>query len=410
MNWLKPDEVSEFLNQFNYDVRISGNARWIDQKCTPDVLAMVADCIAVFSDKDSNAQFTTKDIWHSDYAVENVEAIFKKPGLESKAAKNEYDKFFQQPMELLSYAKILKKTKIGTRNFYSVSNPKLLSFIAMRERNALVFLQLYTTKVLKDSGLTDVFDQFILEQTKNSFDALKIAFEEFTILNTKIKNRVECRRIFTKVLNPLAYMNNVKGTELGRLSRNKVTYDMLMYNRDNFRDIWSLKPKDQTRKEHLTTFEAKPSLGYFAYASQKAKRVVRNFNDKYRNGLSEVVEPNHLFDKAIHVHHIFPESGFPEICDYYENLIALTPTQHLSYAHPNGHTNKINPSYQSVCLLAKVDSIEETYMDKSRDQIYEFHRFLHVLSVGFKDPTFLQIADWDFASLVASIEAAYSGK
>lgn len=31
-----------------------------------------------------------------------VEAIFKKPGVENEAAKSEYDKFFQQPIEMLA--------------------------------------------------------------------------------------------------------------------------------------------------------------------------------------------------------------------------------------------------------------------------------------------------------------------
>lgn len=37
--------LDSFLDQFNYDIRISGNARWIDQKCTPDVVCIIADCI-----------------------------------------------------------------------------------------------------------------------------------------------------------------------------------------------------------------------------------------------------------------------------------------------------------------------------------------------------------------------------
>ena len=45
--------------------------------------------------------------------------------------------------------------------------------------------------------------------------------------------------------------------------------------------------------------------------------------------------------KAAHMHHIFPESIFPEICYYLENIIALTPTQHLNYAHPNGRHKKL---------------------------------------------------------------------
>ena len=37
--------VMDFLAENDYDVRESRNGRWIDQKCTPDVLSFQADCI-----------------------------------------------------------------------------------------------------------------------------------------------------------------------------------------------------------------------------------------------------------------------------------------------------------------------------------------------------------------------------
>ena len=33
---MKDEEIIEFLVQYDYDVRKTENARWIDQKCTPD--------------------------------------------------------------------------------------------------------------------------------------------------------------------------------------------------------------------------------------------------------------------------------------------------------------------------------------------------------------------------------------
>ena len=38
-------QLNEFLNSKNYDIRLTHNARWIDQKCTPDVVCIIADCI-----------------------------------------------------------------------------------------------------------------------------------------------------------------------------------------------------------------------------------------------------------------------------------------------------------------------------------------------------------------------------
>ena len=408
MKWLTDSEIDSFINSHNYDVRVSGNARWIDQKCTADVLTIVSDCISVYEDGSPGREFTTKDVWLSQYAIENVEAIFKKPGVTSEKAKNEYDKFFQQPMELLSYAGILTRRKVGARNFYSVAKPDLLTYISIRERNALTFLQKYISKVLSDSGVMIDFKEFFSKQSKPAYDKIKARFEQFTILHTRINNEVECRRIFSKVLNPLSYLLNVRGTEAGRISKYKITYDMLMYNRDNFRDLGSQKPKDMTRKEYAEAANIKPLPGLAAYMSQKAKRVVREFNEKYRGGLTEVQDAHHLADKAVHIHHIFPQADYSEICAHYENLIALTPTQHLSYAHPNGHTQKIDPAYQNICLIAKAGLIEEVLNDPTRDQIYEFVRFMHVLKVGLENDSFESIVDRDFEAAINAINLAYA--
>lgn len=112
---LVQQDIINFCNNYNYDIRLTGNGRWIDQKCAADVVNIIADCIYNYAIENPNGIFTTPDIWHYDYAVQNVEAIFKKPGVESVAAKNEYDKFFQQPMEMLAHAQVL--TKITRRIF-----------------------------------------------------------------------------------------------------------------------------------------------------------------------------------------------------------------------------------------------------------------------------------------------------
>ncbi|HHX66613.1 MAG TPA: hypothetical protein GX708_00970 [Gallicola sp.] len=183
---------------------------------------------------------------------------------------------------------------------------------------------------------------------------------------------------------------------------------MLMYNRDNFRDIYTNKPKGLTRQEYAKQISYQPSKSYSKYMSQKAKRVIRIFNDNFRKGITEVAEPRHEKDKAIHIHHIFPENEFPGISAYYENLIALTPTQHLSYAHPNGDTSVIDVSYQHICLLAKSSVIQETIEDSTRHQIYEFKKFTHVLHVGLDDDRFNNIPDGDFDAVNNVINLVYS--
>ena len=37
--------IQKFLDEHDYDIRKTHNARWIDQKCTMDVVCLVSDCI-----------------------------------------------------------------------------------------------------------------------------------------------------------------------------------------------------------------------------------------------------------------------------------------------------------------------------------------------------------------------------
>src|SRR5690554_3450292 len=149
MRLIDGEYLNNFLKEQDYDVRKTRNARWIDQKCTPDVLTIISDCILEFLEyKEENFIFTSMDIWHNEYTVQNVSDIFKKPSPKEKSASNEYDKFFQQPMELLSYSGVLIKHKKGNRNFYSLGDKGLLEEISFSERNALKFLVKYIKKVL----------------------------------------------------------------------------------------------------------------------------------------------------------------------------------------------------------------------------------------------------------------------
>ncbi len=271
MMWLKTEDVKEFLSRRNYDIRVSHNARWIDQKCAADVVTIVSDCILQYVGSYPDKSFTSMDVWYDDYTVANVEAIFKKPSPSEEKARSEYDKYFQQPMEMLAYAGVLCKEKKGTRNYYIVAERDILEFLSIRERNALTFLQLYISKVLTDSGLMPLFENFFEQQTKTAYDSVKDGFTNFTINNTPINGAVECRRIFIKVLNPLAFQRGKYGTEKGRISKNRITYDMLMYNRDNFRDIYADKPKELTRSQYAEQIGLRPSVGLNTYMSQKAK-------------------------------------------------------------------------------------------------------------------------------------------
>ena len=412
--------VMDFLSQYDYDVRVSGSGRWIDQKCTPDVLSFQADCIYNYVTQHPNQPFYTQDIWFNDYAIENTMAIFKKPSPTTDKARNEYDKFFGQPLKLLGYSKVLNETKDGTKNVYTVNNLELLEYIAISERNALKFLHRYIEKVLSDSDLLSSFISFFMDQksavgNKDKMQTLYLKVKDdffyFTKRYTPINGDLECGRIFTKVINPLAYFNNACGTEGCHISKDMITFDVLMYNRNNFTDIYANKPKGVTRKEYALSNPVKINEQYYDYQSNKAKKFLRLFNDQVRHGQTEHLEKEHLNDLAIHIHHIFPKAMYPEICYYLENLIALTPTQHYNYAHLNGHTQEINIEYQRLLLLSKADRIKENIEASYSDEVeknYEFPRFLHVLSVGFDDDEVESISDMDFYSVMNAINVHYS--
>ena len=402
------NDIINFLNQRDYDLRKSNNGRWIDQKCAADVVSIVADCILEYNKEHLIEPFTTKEIWHNPSTVETVEGVFKKPGVEKKGAKNEYDKFFQQPMEMLAYSGVLKKVKHGTRNYYTIEAKDVLEYIALRERNALIFLQAYIEKVLKDSNIYYVFEKFFQNPTQGTYEDMKVRYEQFIIHNTKINGKKECDRIFIKVLNPLSYYKSTYGTEKGRISKFPITYDMLMYNRHNFRDIYANKPKGMTRKEYALTHPIEINNKYYEYLSRRAKRYLRNFNDEVRSGITEYLDGKNIDNNAIHMHHIFPEAEYPEISFYIENLIALTPTQHLSYAHPNGRTKEISETYQHLLLLAKTDRIKENLQSIDIDHIYDFRNFMYVLRIGFDNEEALDINYMDFSSVVHFINYHYS--
>ena len=398
--------LDSFLDQFNYDIRISGNARWIDQKCTPDVVCIIADCILNYVESDVTLRFFTKDIWKSEYAQE-VSSLFSKPSVHSVDAQNEYDKFFQQPMELLAYSGVLSKEKKGNQNWYVVKNLELLSYIAVRERNALRFLTYYIKHVLSDSDLYNYFENFFDKPNANNFSELKTIFEKFTIMYTSINTEVECRRIFTKILNPLAFDMKSYGTERGRLSQQKIAFDQLMYNRLNFRDLYTNKPKDITRNEHGPTQSEKLKLERFwKYNSNKAKKLLRKFNDEFFNSTSEHHD-DLANSEATHIHHIFPEALYPVISGSIENLIALSPSQHLNRAHPLGKTQEINRDYQYLLLISKTSKISDNLTQDSIPQIYDFDKLKEVLAVGFEDENVYKIPYLDFQSISMVIDNNY---
>ncbi|MFV8478831.1 hypothetical protein ACNQ13_00390 [Mycoplasma sp. VS428] len=404
-NWNNAYIDAFFAEQESYKLSPTDiSTRWIDQKCTPDVISIIADCILQYvQSPEGTIVFSSSDIWKSDYALEYVPQIFKKPDLNNLSSAHEYDKFFSQPLLLLAFSGVLKLEKRGKRNFYRVVDKGILEIISLGERQSLQFLKRYIEKFLTDVGIIDVFNGFLQEQTQESYMKMKTVFTNFLLENSKIRNKWECYRIFTKVINPLAYSANKCGSEAGRISRHKITYDMLMYNRFNFRDTYSDKPKELTRKEHSAENYLKQKEAYIIYATKRAMDYVRKTNILINHGKSENRFGNDPED-AIHIHHIFKKSEFPEISSFIENLIAITPNEHMIYAHPNGNTHLIDPIFQKQLLLSKAETIKSSIEDGWGE--YTFSNFVYVLSTGFRNNNiFKNVANNDFNELILIINS-----
>ncbi|WQY65550.1 restriction endonuclease [Helicobacter pylori] len=388
---MKEQQIIDFLKIRDYDIRKTQNARWIDQKCTPDVLSIVADCILEFTQYNIEKSFSIRDIWDSHYTNENVKMIFSKPDLNSDFSMHEYDKFFSQPIKLLAYSGILFETKTGNRNIYTIQNIELLEYLMQRETNALKFLILYIQKVLMDSGIDPIFDNFLQKQDTESFKQLKDGFTHFTINNTAINNTTECFRIFTKIINPLAFYYGKKGTRKGYLSNTIITKDELNYNRINWRDIG--KDKNTTRQEYDLINSR--GIANSNYLISKAKKVVKQYNDNFNHSLSEVKGENETA-QATQMHNIFPVQDFPIIANYIENLIAPTPNQHFIYAHPNNQTRLIDKDFQYICLLAKTTTILN-----DTQGVYDWNDYIVVLNTGLKTTIFSQVKnEWELLKVI----------
>jgi hypothetical protein len=361
------NKIEAYLKNINLDVRKTNNARFFDQKVQPDVLSAVCECILnCIDEKDS---FSVNDVRYCEYSNELVTEIFNKP--EIKKADNEYDKFFSQPLKMLAYCGLISEYKKGRSNVYKILEKDFIYYISLRDRNAYYFLTIYLEKVLKDSDIWDNFDNFFKLQDKNSLYELRDKYVNFIIKNTSINKELEPIRIFNPLLNTLCFKYKKLGTKLGDIA--EINYNNLLYNQVNWRDI--KKDKSITRDEFNNVFVSEniDNLKSYKYHIEKTKRFVKAIHKN-----SEI----HRFNSypATQAHHIFLSSQFPELADIPENIIAITPNQHFYRAHPNNKTSIVDKSYQAICLISKLDTIENDYRSDLGN--YSKENFIDIVNIG----------------------------
>lgn len=363
------DVINDYLSQFDLDIRKSHDARFVDQKCTPDIVCFMADC--VMNMVATKPVFVINDIWETQYFIQNTRVVFNKPWANDKNAYNEYNKVLSQPLKLLAYARILDVEMVGGTLTFSVANEDLLDYISRKDRNSYNFLYCYFMKVMSDSGFMKHFEEYSSNSVTNPVAARDEIYDRYYRLingNTPSHSRLDIRRMFHKVFNVYAVEHHLRGSN-GKI----IYYSDLMYNKKNWRDMD--KDKTITRQEAMTPEKNEKQEIINMYYVQKAIALIRKIhtvsevNDSWSNG------------EATQVHHIFPKSQFPQIAHYVENLILLTATQHNTKAHPNNKTQEINRDYQLTCLLAKADTID-TSLKTVGEKYYRKESFVYVINTG----------------------------
>lgn len=430
---MKEQQIKDWLNQYDLDLRKSKDGTALDMKDTPDIISYIADCIVHFVDAATDAgtllgdvHFSVRDIWHTDYAISTAVQVFGKPSPDSPQAVQEYNKFFTLPIKALLYAKVLSAEKIGRSYSFAVRNYDLLDYIASRDSNAAKFLALYFRKVLKDSGIYCYFDTFLQEQTKSTLANARTTYAKFmqehNIKGQKGGTDKESQKTFIKLINILAYDERKCGiAKGGGVTPEPINLQRIRYNAPNSRDIAKGKPKGVTRTEYTTSPAA---IARNEYAINRAKQRIDKYNKTFNAGLTETFptvtrgRKNNCIDMAFELsasrqigtdkHHIFPASEFPEISTYFENIICITPEQHLNIAHPSHNPHAINKLYQYYLILSKMERIMLNVIDGiGTPDFYNFRKFTKVLDVGLSTEEFEQIPVNDFDAVSNLIDTYY---
>ena len=370
------DEIINYIDKLDLNLKTRGsNPRYFDQKVQPDTVEIISQCVLEFSKQ--KHFFTIKDIWNNKFSEDLIYEYFKKPKATDKKAENEFDKFFSQPICFLTFFGILHREKKSKKYYHTILKPNILEYIASDQRKALNFINICLISFIKSNQLKTTFEKFFTEQDRESYLLLRESFFEFTYKNTNIKrsNKYEPGRIFTPIVNALAFKQNKKGSIKGTISKNMIYLDDLIYARPNWKDILSGKPRELTREvwleKKLDSLDEQRSLSSSERSSKKA--IV-----KKHGNISEYSNSESAFD----THHIFPRSFNYDLCYFKENLIRITPDEHYIKAHPNRNTQKVDKDFQVKLLKAKFKSIEDS-LNKNED-FYNLKDFIFVLNKGFK--------------------------
>ncbi len=348
-----------------------------EQKITPDLIWCVSYVILDLTKDNAGRTFTDKDIRESNIFNSLMQDYFSKAP--QKNAENEYNKVSSYQLGLLAFAGVLDQVSARPKE-YKVNSIDILKYIAINDLNASQFLCEYTEKFIIDNGLSAVFNNYKQNPNQDNYLKLKEAYWKWAKVNTAVRgnDRRHTYRVFNKIFNVFCYKNRLPGEDASNITTGPCPYSFLIYNRTNFRD--KDMPIGTTRQQYQEQVLSDiNNRGVVETLLQKAKDAVR-----LRHGDdSEIKDINlgYATNGGVHVHHILPRHSYPQFSLSKENLIALTPGQHLSSAHIEANTKSINPQFQIVCLKTKFKEIKES--TDLADGFYNLPEFIKILNVCF---------------------------
>lgn len=349
-----------------------------EQKTTPDLLWCVAQVVLDVTKDDNEYEFTDKeDIRKSELFNELMQDYFSKAP--QSEAEDEYNKVSSYQLGLMTFAGILKEVSSRPKK-YKIVHRNSLVYMAQNDLYASKFLTEYTEKFVKDNGLWTSFERYLLKPTQQNYVQCKEDYWVWARRNTDVRtnNPQHSFRVYNKIFNVLCYKHHVGGQSGSIVTEGPCPYSFLIYNRENFRD--KDKPTGMTRQAYAEIILSDINHeGVVATLLKKAKEsVARKYGD------SEITDPElgYLPDNGVHVHHILPISYNAQFSLVRENLIALTPGQHLSYAHIKGNTQIISPKYQAICLLKKFENIIASI--EANENFYSYVSFIDVVNACYE--------------------------
>lgn len=369
--------LDQFFENINLEKTNQHPGTYFEQKTTPDLLWAVAQVILDVTKNDRNLIFKDQDIRSSSLFNSLMSEYFSKPE-QREDTENEYNKVSSYQLGLLTFAGILEEIDSRPKKF-KIKELEILKILAVNDLSALKFLSKYVEKFIFDNNLNETFERYKSSSNQENYNLAKDAFWDWARTHTRVRgdDRRHTYRVFNKIFNIYAHTNRVSGEYKARIVRGVCPYSFLVYNRSNFRD--EEKPTDISRQNYAKQLQKQiDTEGVIHTLVAKAKQAIT-----LRHPLSEVRGENLGYEEnaGIHIHHILPESAYPQFSFFRENLISLTPGQHLSRAHPQGNTHRVNPEFQLVCLIAKISDIDTSI--QRGDGFYRISNFIQMVDAKF---------------------------